>query len=349
MSVLAGRPKLDRIKRDLVRQAVEQNLELIHGRYTLRSQKRRRRWSQLLRWALPVLALPLAVALAYSAPWPRHEASGPASVPAESPRLASLEPRAATLSAAQPAPLSVPATTLPESVPAVLFPLAVRHVVVDAGHGGESLGTHLPGGLTEKEITLDVGLRLAERLESAGYKVTLTRDRDRFVSLKERAEIANAAGADIFVSIHVNWLADGGSRGVETYFLGPTNDPHLTRLAAEENRDSGYSLKDLRQLLDRIYGTVRQDKSAELAQALQISLYHSLRLVASDLTNRGVKTAPFVVLVDTEMPAVLAEVSCLSNSKEVELLAKPLYRQYIADALSLGIVAYARESAGNGT
>jgi N-acetylmuramoyl-L-alanine amidase len=176
--------------------------------------------------------------------------------------------------------------------------------------------------------------------------VVLTRDRDVEVSLEERAKIANESGADIFLSIHVNWIENRSARGVETYYLGATNDPFLNKLAAAENRDSGYSLADMRQILDRIYAGVREDNSRKLAEVMQGSLYRSLRQVNPGLADRGVKAAPFIVLLTTEVPAVLAEVSCLSNEEEVRLLSKPLYRQYIAEALSRGVRSYAELAEG---
>ena len=217
----------------------------------------------------------------------------------------------------------------------------MRKVAIDAGHGGKSTGTQTPTGLVEKELTLDVAERLSKLLLADRFQVLMTRDRDADVPLVERGALANHGGADIFVSIHVNWIVNHKARGVETYFLGPTEDPYLTRLAADENRESGYSLADMRKLLDRIYADVRQDKSRKLAETVQSSLFSSLRKVNPELENRGVKAAPFIVLLSTEMPAILAEVSCLSNQGEAELLAKPLYRQYIAEALAAGVRSYA--------
>jgi N-acetylmuramoyl-L-alanine amidase len=177
------------------------------------------------------------------------------------------------------------------------------------------------------------------------FTVVMTREGDRDVSLERRGALANQAGADIFVSIHLNWI-ENRARGVETYYLGPTDDPYLTRLAASENRDSGYSMADMRHLLDRIYAGVRQEKSHKLAETVQGALFESLNKVSPEVENRGVKAAPFIVLLTTEMPAILAEVSSLSNDKEAQLLTKPLYRQYIAEALAQGIRAYARAVEG---
>ena len=170
----------------------------------------------------------------------------------------------------------------------------------------------------------------------------MTRDKDEAVPLRQRTALANAQGADLFVSIHLNWIDQSQARGMETYYLGPTEDPVLLQLAAQENRDSGYSLADFRRLLDHIYLSVRRDESRRLAETVQRTLVTSLHPKHPALVNRGVKTAPFAVLVGTEMPAILAEVACLSNAEEAQLLATPQYRQSIAQALLQGIRAYAQ-------
>jgi N-acetylmuramoyl-L-alanine amidase len=170
----------------------------------------------------------------------------------------------------------------------------------------------------------------------------MTRDKDEAVPLRQRTAIANAQGADLFVSIHLNWIEGGQVRGMETYYLGPTEDPVLLQLTAQENRDSGYSLADFRKLLDSIYLSVRRDESRRLAESVQRTLAAALRRKRPALVNRGVKTAPFAVLIGTEMPAILAEVACLSHPEEAHLLATPQYRQAIAQALLEGIRAYAQ-------
>ncbi len=319
---------VDRIKRQLLRDLVQENVDLIHGRA---SQRRRR--SDVWRYAVRVASLVfLSLALFGSS------------------RLISnfVEPRAAGAAASAavlPMPVAAakaasPPIDPPEPVDAAVFPLAVRKVAIDAGHGGESTGTRTPEGLMEKDLTLDIAQRLRSLLQKQSFEVVMTREADRDVSLERRGTFANRQGADIFVSIHVNWIENQHSRGVETYYLGPTDDPYLTRLAAAENRDSGYSMADMRQLLERIYAGVRQDKSRRLARSVQSSLFDSLGKLSSDVEDRGVKAAPFIVLLTTEMPAILAEVSSLSNGEEARLLTKPLYRQYIAEALANGIRAY---------
>lgn len=335
--------KIDRMKRRLLRDLVQQNVDLIAGR-----PPRRVRLGYRVGVALRVITLGLvSVALFGST----QLLSGLAAQRAEGargaagPRLAALAPGAGSRPPAAAGPAAL-APDAPEAIDARVFPLAVRRVAIDPGHGGRSLGTHTPQGLVEKNLTYDIAERLRKRLQKEGFEVVLTRSGDEAVALDQRGAIANGSSSDIFVSIHVNWIEDRASRGVETYFLGPTNDPYLTQLAAEENRDSGYSLTDVRRLLDRIYAGVRQDQSRRLAEVVQGALFHSLRRVNPDLENRGVKSAPFIVLLTTEMPAILAEVSCLSNEAEAENLAKPLYRQYIADSLAEGVRAYARAVEG---
>jgi N-acetylmuramoyl-L-alanine amidase len=332
--------KVERIKRQLVRQAVQENLELIEGRRV--SVRRRRR--SALRWAALAVALPLAVlvssyAISSNVAVAVPTAAGPAATPAP----AAAAPGAPGKGLETEAEVEVPAALLeaPVAVDHEVFPLAVRRVALDPGHGGASLGTHTSSGLEEKELTLDIARRLETLLAAAGFEVLMTRQGDDSVALEDRARFANSSRADLFISIHLNWIPDGGSRGVETYYLGTTDDPYLNHLAATENRDSGYSLADLRRLLDRIYSGVRVGKSRDLAESVQASLYQSLRKINPQLRDRGVKTAPFLVLVETEMPAVLAEVSCLSNQREADLLTKPLYRQFIAEALFRGIHSYA--------
>ncbi|MEE9562974.1 MAG: N-acetylmuramoyl-L-alanine amidase, partial [Thermoanaerobaculia bacterium] len=231
----------------------------------------------------------------------------------------------------------------PRPLDPTVMPLTLRRVVLDPGHGGSNLGTVAPGGLPEKVITLDIAERLRQLLEDHGYDVVMTREADETKSLKKRGDMANNAGGDIFLSIHVNWIELQEIRGIETFYLGPTDDPYVTKLAATENQGSGYSLADFRGILERVYADVRQKESRELASAVQGALYDSLNKVNPTVRNRGVKSAPFGVLVRTEMPAILAEVSCLSNALEARLLAMPSYRQLLAEALFSGIDAYARD------
>jgi N-acetylmuramoyl-L-alanine amidase len=321
----------DRMKRRLVREAVQENLDTLQG--VRRPPARRPERGGWLRSGLFLLtpAALFGASLLIHTPQ-RSSAVEPA--PAAERRIAPPATSASlTLASSLPAPAALD--------PAV-FALAVRRVVLDPGHGGRSRGAEAPGGLLEKELTLDNAERLRTVLERESFEVRLTRDRDEDIELDDRAALANRETADIFVSIHLNWFSGGSNRGVETYYLGPTADPFLKVLAESENRDSGYSLADFRRLLEGVYTGVRSSESRRLAESVQGELYRSLRAVNPALQDRGVKTAPFIVLVGTGMPAILAEVSCLSSEEETALLKDPAYRQRIADALAAGINGYAR-------
>ena len=326
-----------RLRRQLLAQAVQENLYLIRGERPARQTPRRAgRWTGVLFAALAVATAAAAwqtwrgreLALTRSAA--QHGAAGESTTPnAATP--------APTLSGA--ALAAVPPTRLAREV----LPLAVRRIVVDPGHGGTDLGTQAPNGLLEKDVTLDLAKRLRALLVADGFEVRLTREDDRRVSLRERAQLANRLPADAFLSIHLNWIADQRrSRGVETYTLGPTDDPYLTQLASAENAESGYSRADVRVLLERIYDDLRREESHAEALAVHHRLFSSLSEISPTLEDRGVKAAPFLVLVATEMPAALAEVTCLSNDEEAARLADPTYRDRIAQALRQGLAAYAR-------
>jgi N-acetylmuramoyl-L-alanine amidase len=230
--------------------------------------------------------------------------------------------------------------TAPTSIDFQVFPLTIRKIAIDPGHGGEDGGA-VAFGFVEKDITLDIAQRLRRLLEQGAFEVLMTRERDEVVSLARRAERANSGGADLFVSIHANWFKNAEARGPETYYLGPTDDPHTLQLAALENRASGYSLGEYRQLLESVYLDVRRTQSRLFARAVQQELDQAQQAMAEPLPSRGVKMAPFLVLVTTQMPAILTEIAYLSNDAEAQLLATPEYRQRIAHALFQGIRAYA--------
>ncbi len=220
------------------------------------------------------------------------------------------------------------------------IPLLIKTIVIDPGHGGDP-GAIAESGLTEKEITLDIALRLRRLLSKGPFEVLLTRDTDRRLSLDKRVSFANEHKADLFLSIHVNSMEPHTIRALETYYVGPTDDPHTLKLASRENKESGYSLSDYKQILEKIYVDARRDESRAVARTIQSQLFQSLKAKNPELENRGVRTAPFVVLIGTQMPAVLVEIACLSNDDEVELLTKQDYRENIAQALAQGIRRYA--------
>ena len=199
----------------------------------------------------------------------------------------------------------------------------------------------MAGGFREKDVTLDIARRAAGSLAGHDFVVVLTREADETRSLQQRVETANAARGDVFLSIHVNSIPTQERRGVETYFLGSANDPRVEKLAGAENSGSGYSLADFRHLLEGLYVDVRHDESRRLAQAVQGRLFAALVQDNPQLEDRGVKQAPFVVLVGTEMPSVLAEVACLSNREDTLLLKQESYRQEIAESLAAAVRGYA--------
>lgn len=328
--------ELKSTKQRILRQAVQENIDTIEGRPRVRHD---RNLGLAVRTARLFFFLTLPVAVFVAAYLVSTIASGRAvedsTVAVD--RLAIRERQLAR----QGASVVEPTMLVPRQIidPAV-FPVAVHKIVLDPGHGGDNRGTTGPGGLVEKELTLDIAHRLRELLEESAFQVVMTRSEDAQLSLEERAVIANQTQGDIFLSIHVNWLVTRQVRGVETYFLGATDDPYLSALAAEENQGSGYSLADLRGLIEEIYANARMGESQRLAAAVQRSLYRSLHRRNPELQDRGVKTAPFGVLTRTGMPAILAEVACLSNEEEARLLMTADYRQFIAEALFQGIDSY---------
>lgn len=317
--------RIDRVRRRLLEQAVAENVDTIRGLppRPLRSSKRIA--GVWLRRSPILLALLTLAASTY------FVANGSAPIP--------LGVRRASIVPPLPPANEEPAKL--QRVAAAAFPLAVKRVVLDAGHGGKDAGASSLG-LDEKDVTLDIGRRLRKLLVDNGFEVVVTRPDDRTIKLRDRAEHANMSRSDVFVSIHVNSLATHKSaHGIETYYLGATNDPSLTKLAADENLLSGYSMADLRKLLDGIYADARRDESQQLAARVQQHLFGGLRSADPGLENWGVKRAPFVVLVATDMPAILAEVGCISNTREAAMLGNASYRQKIAEALYQGIHAYA--------
>ena len=330
-----GRDGKERIKRRVLHEAVAENLDVMRG-LPPRAVRPVRRAGRIWLRRAPFLLVPLT--LAGSTYLARQQTPTPPAAPRVA-AASALAPRAPLTQ--RPAPAATDSIAGVERVTSAAFPLAVRRIVLDAGHGGSDPGA-ATAALSEKNITLDIGNRLRALLEREGFTVVTTREGDRTIPLRERARLANASQSDIFVSIHVNSIVKHtASRGVETYYLGPTNDPSLTELAAAENRVSGYSIADMRNLLDGVYADARRDESHELASSVQHELFDTLRTIDPKLENWGVKRAPFLVLVATGMPAILAEVGCLSNEQEAAMLSQAEYRQKIAGALFHGIRAYA--------
>ncbi len=220
--------------------------------------------------------------------------------------------------------------------------LKIGRIVVDAGHGGHDTGTIGPNGLMEKDLVLDVALRLGRLLETKlGADVIYTRDDDTFIPLETRTAIANEHQADLFISVHANSSSDPSARGVETYYLNFTSNPEALEVAARENAVSEKSIFELQDLVKKITLKDKIDESRELATDVQLSLYSGLATRHSTLRDRGVKKAPFVVLIGANMPSILAEISFVSNPTDEARLETPEYREKIAESLYKGIAKYA--------
>jgi N-acetylmuramoyl-L-alanine amidase len=220
--------------------------------------------------------------------------------------------------------------------------LKISRIVIDPGHGGHDTGTIGPHGLMEKDLCLDVALRLGHEIEEKlpGAEVIYTRKDDTFVPLEERTAIANEAKADLFVSVHANSSHDAAARGIETYYLNFATSEESMAVAARENALAQSSLHDLQDIIKKIARNEKVEESKELASDIQDSLTHRLQLVSQDERNRGVKKAPFVVLIGANMPSVLSEISFISNPSDEKLLRKTDQRQRVADGLYRGIASY---------
>ena len=219
--------------------------------------------------------------------------------------------------------------------------LKVGRVVIDPGHGGRDTGGIGPGGLREKDLVLDVAKRLGKLIEEKmGSQVAYTRTDDSSLSLRQRTRKANGSKADLFVSIHANSSRIRGISGVETYYLSLTSNSWALAVASRENAAAQRSIHELRDLLAKIALTEKIEESREFATHVQSSLYKGLASETKGLRDRGVRKAPFMVLLGAEMPAILAEVGFLSNPRDEKLLRTGAYRQKIAEHLYKGVSRY---------
>ena len=220
--------------------------------------------------------------------------------------------------------------------------LKIGKIVIDAGHGGHDTGTIGPHGLLEKDLVLDVARRLGRMLQTRlGAEVVYTRRDDTFIPLETRTAIANRERADLFISIHANSSRDSDARGVETYYLNFTSSPEALEVAARENAVSEKSVHELQDLVKKIALKEKIDESREFAGDVQESLYGGLALNNAGIRNRGIKKAPFIVLIGANMPSILAEISFVSNPTDERKLETSEQRQRIADSLYRGVARYA--------
>lgn len=227
---------------------------------------------------------------------------------------------------------------------AELFNLQVNTIVIDPGHGGRDPGALGPAGGQEKDITLDVALRLRDRLaRRQGARVLLTRERDVEVPLGQRVAFANDHDADLFVSIHVNSIPDASVAPLETYYFGLQADDETLRLAHGENAAADYSVAEFNAMLQRAGNTVKFQESKDLAASVQKSLVGTIRETNAEASDWGVKAGPFVVLLGVEAPAILAEMAAISNPDEEARLDTDAHRERLARSLEEGIAAYLQQ------
>jgi N-acetylmuramoyl-L-alanine amidase len=269
--------------------------------------------------------------------------------------LRSLTPDAMPTSDTESQPTAEPLVSVPnvsDAVPGIpptltrALGLKIRRIVIDPGHGGHDTGTLGPEGIEEKNVVLDVALRLRRLiLHKLACQVVMTRSTDTFIPLEERTAMANQDGADLFISIHANASRDPAARGIETYYLNFTRNPEALAVAARENATSEQSVFELQSLIKKIALSEKLDESRDFAKVVDHQLLFHLNEDGDRQPDRGIKKAPFVVLIGANMPSILVEISFLTNPHDERLLESPHFRQEIAQALYDGIARYA-ESLG---
>ncbi|HIJ86258.1 MAG TPA: N-acetylmuramoyl-L-alanine amidase [Desulfuromonadales bacterium] len=217
----------------------------------------------------------------------------------------------------------------------------IRRIVVDPGHGGHDPGAVGPSGLQEKDVVLEIGLKLRDLFkEELGLDVVMTRSTDIFIPLEERTAIANKVGADLFLSVHANAAPNRTAAGIETYYLNLAKTEKVAQLAAKENGTSLENVSVLQAILFDLMANYKLNDSAHLADEVQKSLYKKIRTSYSDVKNLGVKQGPFYVLVGASMPSILVETAFLSNVTEESRLNDPAYRVMAAEGIFDGVRSY---------
>lgn len=236
---------------------------------------------------------------------------------------------------------------LPASALAKQLALGISRIIIDPGHGGRDYGA--PGflkGIHEKDIALQISRRLAKMIRrEMECQVFMTRNSDKFLTLEERTAIANTKSADLFISIHTNSHRDRNVYGIETYFLNLATDDEAIRVAAIENATSTKNISDLQSILFDLVQNAKINESSRLAghvQGTMISVLKNRRY--SRINDKGVKQAPFYVLIGAQMPAVLVETSFISNPRECKRLINPKYQERLCEAIVDGIKKYIRET-----
>ena len=217
----------------------------------------------------------------------------------------------------------------------------IRRIVVDAGHGGHDPGALGGGGTREKDIVLQIALKVARKLrDELGLDVVMTRSTDVFIELKERTAIANKVGADLFVSIHANAALNRNSNGIETYYLNLAKTEKVAQLAALENGTTLEKVSVLQAVLFDLMANYKLNDSAHLADDVQKAVISKVGGRYSGVKNLGVKQGPFYVLVGATMPSILVETAFLSNEREEARLNDANYQECTADGILEGIREY---------
>jgi N-acetylmuramoyl-L-alanine amidase len=290
----------------------------------------------------PVDKLPAATTVAKNSPPPISVTTEPVVVPQPAPVLAPVVvPSTVTK---RPSDTAAPAKSDSEGEKSLvrIFGLKMGKVVIDAGHGGHDTGTIGPDGLMEKDLVLDVALRLGKLInQRLGATVVYTRADDTFIPLEQRTKIANDEKADLFISIHANSSPEPSATGVETYFFNLTSDKSGLDLATRENATSASSISDLNDLLHKAVLQTKKEESRQFAQDVQTALWTESVKMNTRSRDRGVRQAPFVVLIGAGMPSILAEVGFVSNPHDERLLKRSDERQRLAEALFKGVSQYA--------
>ena len=254
----------------------------------------------------------------------------------------------ADTSVAAPSPSTIlpPSVKLPPSAIARQLALGVSRIVIDPGHGGKDYGA--PGyknGVHEKYIVLEIAKRLARKVEKElGCDVIMTRTTDRYLTLEERTAIANTQNADLFISIHTNAVRDKSAYGIETFFLNLATDDDAIRVAARENATSAKNISDLESILNDLMQNAKINESSRLAAIVQREMTGYLGHKFSHIRSKGVKQAPFYVLLGAQMPAILVETSFISNPRECQRLMSSKYQEALCNGIIRGIKTYIKET-----
>ncbi len=235
---------------------------------------------------------------------------------------------------------------MPRGALAKQLALGVRRIVIDPGHGGKDFGA--PGftpGVHEKDVVLEISKRVARKIrDDLNLEAVMTRSDDRYLTLEERTAFANTRGADLFVSIHTNASRDPRAFGTETYFLNLATDDESIRVAAMENATSTKNISDLSSILSDLLKNAKINESSRLAAVVQATLVKNMNRRGYDrVKDKGVKQAPFYVLLGARMPSILVETAFISNRDECRLLTTPAYQEHVAESIVQGVRNYIRE------